>query len=343
MSDETKVENLDVEQQFQEGPVADPVEALIAVTRPIFAAVLAGVSNETLTTWGHDRLQVKLAGLADVRTNSDGETGVSFEYAVHSAVLDRNPIVLERISDALKKCNITAAEPASILFAVEKKRQAQLLATKRELITPKSDVLSGRAGRPVRLSRRLKDLEAAFNRTVTARTGLPQSISGLWKADLFLGDPSPDKWVGTTVKTNPRHLEGVPGLRVAVIPAQADSSDRIYRDDKRNLIVCPMPYDGSFMQIFYEGRRVVQALLASKFKEPKAGVLTANAERQVARLWIARKDLTVGDAIDAMATFQQQGLLKKRDKAVSTLRLDESADAAPANTVVIAPIANITD
>lgn len=32
------------------------------------------------------------------------------------------------------------------------------------------------------------------------REKLPNSINGLWKADLFVGKSEPDKWVGTTVK-----------------------------------------------------------------------------------------------------------------------------------------------
>lgn len=324
---------MQVNEEHQKHPVDDPVDALVAVTRPIFAAVLAGVSQGTLDRWGHDRMAVPLGGLADVRTASDGETGVAFEYAVHSALLDKNPAVVERVVDALKKCNISSDDPKSILFAVEKNRQAQLLRTQRDLITDTSSVLSGQPGKPAKLKRQLTNLEAAFNRKTT-KTGLPQSIGGLWKSDLFLGDPSPDHWVGTTVKTNASKLEGARGLRVAIIPAVADKSDSIYLDDKRNLIVCPMPYDGSFVQTFYEGRRVVQALLASNFKEPKPGVLTTNAEREVARMWMQRQDLTVEDALAAMETFQQQGLLVRRDERISTEAVDEEPTEEPSATLI---------
>ncbi|MDQ0078524.1 hypothetical protein [Arthrobacter oryzae] len=73
-----------------------------------------------------------------------------------------------------------------------------------------------------------------------------------------------------------------------------------------------MPYDQSFMQTFYEGRRVVRALLASVFKEPKPGILTTNAEREVARVWIERKMLIVADALEAIATLQQQGVAPEK-------------------------------
>jgi hypothetical protein len=334
---------MQVNEEHQNNPVADPVDALVAVTRPIFAAVLAGVSKESLDMWGKDRLEVPLGGLADVRTASDGETGVSFEYAVHSAVLDKNQIVMERITDALKQCNIVADDASSILFAVEKHRQAQLLKTQRELITDESSVLSGKAGRPVKLKGQLNKLEAAFNRKNTTKGGLPHSISGLWKADLFLGDSTPDRWVGTTVKSNPKSLEGALGLRVAIIPSRADASDAIYKDEDRNLIVCPLPHDQSFVQTFYEGRRVVQALLASKFKEPKPGVLTTAAEREVARMWIERKALTVAEALEAMETFQQQGLLQRKDESITTATVDENDAKAKSLTTLIAPFTEFTD
>ena len=334
-------ETMQINEEHQNNPVADPVDALVAVTRPIFAAVLAGVSEDTLARWKHERLEVPLGGLADVRTQSDGETGVAFEYAVHSAMLDGNPVVLERVTDALKKCNITSTNPTSILFAVEKNRQAQLLRTQRELITDASRVLSGKRGNPVKLKGQLNTLEAAFNRKTT-KTGLPQSISGLWKSDLFLGDPTPDHWVGTTVKTNVSRLEGAIGLRVAIVPAVADRTDAIYIDEKKNLIVCPMPYDGSFVQTFYEGRRVVQALLASNFKVPKPGILTTNAEREVARMWIERRDLTVGDALAAMETFQQQGLLRRKDERIVTIAVDEEPTKEPSATL-IAPFPSLSN
>jgi hypothetical protein len=55
-------------------------------------------------------------------------------------------------------------------------------------------------GRPVKLKRHLTSLAAAFRNKGT-ETGLPQSISGLWRADLFLGSADTDYWVGTTVRS----------------------------------------------------------------------------------------------------------------------------------------------
>src|SRR5690606_9737978 len=121
----------------------------------------------------------------------------------------------------------------------------QLIETKRELITPDSRVLSGNRGQPVKLQRYMNQLAAAFHRPTT-RLALPRSIQGLWKADLFVGSTVPDHWVGTTIKVNPRQLEGAPGLRIAIVPTSSGHSDAVRRDEQRNLIVCPLPHDYSF-------------------------------------------------------------------------------------------------
>ena len=65
-------------------------------------------------------------------------------------------------------------------------------------------------------------------RKKSEREKLPNSINGLWKADLFVGKSELDQWVGTTVKINPAQLEGAKGLRLAIIPAKYEKSDKFY-------------------------------------------------------------------------------------------------------------------
>jgi len=40
-------------------------------------------------------------------------------------------------------------------------------------------------------------------------------------------------------------------LRIGIVPAMQGKSDKVYLDDKKNIMVCPIPYDGSFMELFY--------------------------------------------------------------------------------------------
>ncbi len=85
--------------------------------------------------------------------------------------------------------NIKKGDPASILFAIEKQGSKQLISTDLDLITDNSRALSLKQGQPVKLKKYLNQLAAAFRRPKTG-PNLPQSIKGLWKADLFLGSPA---------------------------------------------------------------------------------------------------------------------------------------------------------
>jgi hypothetical protein len=159
-------------------------------------------------------------------------------------------------------------------------------------------------------------LAAAFRRA-KVRDDLPSSIRGLWKADLFLGSPERDHWVGTSVKIVPGHLEGAPGLRIGIVPTKSGVSDAIHKDNARNLVVCPLPHDYDFMQVFYEGLRVVQALCRTDFEMPNEALLASPVHREVARVWAERRDRPVVEVMDAVQTFAQKGLLLKTESGSS--------------------------
>jgi hypothetical protein len=114
----------------------------------------------------------------------------------------------------------------------------------------------------------------------------------LWKADLVVGFPDVDRWVGTTVKINPSQLEGAPGLRIGIVPVRAGRSDIVRLDEDRNLVICPLQHDGDFMQVFYEGWRIVQAFIDADARIPKEIVLPRPIDREVARILEERRDNT---------------------------------------------------
>src|SRR5262249_55188932 len=155
-------------------------------------------------------------------------------------------------------------------------------------------------------------------RTRQAASELPYSIRGLWKADLFVGFSDEDRWVATTVKINRNHLEGAPGLRIGIIPAGEGPSDAVVKDDSKNLIICSLLHDRNFMQIFYEGWRVVQAFIKAQARVPKAVLLPGPEEREVARILEERRDFPVVDVIEALGVFSQPGLLVTDDKRVQS-------------------------
>jgi hypothetical protein len=325
---------MEVREEHQKSQVADDVTALIAVTRPIINGVLQSIKTEMILAVDEKRERLPLKLLGRLRKDSDGDAGVAFEYAVHDAVLRGEPAVLERITDALKICKIDG-DPASILAAFEKAGSKQLISTKLELITDESRVLSGNVGQPAKLKNYMSTLAAAFRRR-SAQESLPRSIRGLWKADLFLGSPLPDRWVGTSVKINRSSLEEAAGLRIGIIPTQAGGSDAVVKHGHRNLVICPLPHDYSFMQVFYEGLRIVQALCVTDFQTPGEALLPNPAHREVARMWVERRELPVVDVVDAVAAFAQPHLLETEGETVTAVPLDDKS-TPPATSTLISP------
>lgn len=296
-----------VRSETQQNAVASEVAALIAVVRPILEGLLHSLKQDVTNEIG-GLAGMKLKMLPRAYRAGDGDCGICFEYAVHDAITRQDADVLQRIEDALKQCRVPGTEYQSILFGAEKKGASQLIATAGNLLTDDSRLLTGKRSQPPKLKGYLNTLAAAFRRPTT-RLSLPTSINGLWKADLFLGTQDGDRYVGTTVKINHSQLEAANGLRVGIVPASQGGSDRIRKDEKRNLIVCPLPYDQSFMEIFFSAWGIVQQFIHADAEMPKDVSLPIPAHRQVCRELVSRRDFPILDVIDALQPLAQPELL----------------------------------
>ena len=306
---------MEIRRQKQLNPVADEVLALTSVVRPILSGVLNALKVDVVKEVGGYE-GVKLKMLPRLYRPGDGDVGICFEYAVHEAMNNGDARVVERISDALKLCRIRKSDPKSILFGIEKSGAVQLIDTAKNILTDDSRTLAGGVGQPPKLLRRLNTLAAAFRRPTT-RLALPFSIRGLWKADLFVGSLSSQQWVGTSVKINPTHLERAAGLRVGIIPTRQGRSDKVRLDEARDLVICPLQHDADFMQVFYEGWRVVQAFLATDAQVPKEAVLPRPVDREICRVLQERREYTVVDVVEALSVFGQPELLETETEQVS--------------------------
>lgn len=308
---------MEIRSEKQLSTVADEVSAITAVTGPILTGILYSLKGDVATEAG-GRADLKLKMLPRLRRPGDGDCGICFEYAVHDALNRQEPAVVGRIYDALAQCKVPGQEVASILFGAEKTGSQQLIDTAADRLTWDSSLLSGSRGRPVKLKRHLYTAAAAFRRPA-ARLNLPQSVSGMWKADLFLGSPDADRWVGTSVKFNAAALEGAPGLRIGLVPSREGSSDRIRLDEKKHLVVCPLPYDGSFMEVFYLAWEVVQQFLAADAQVPHEVSLPRPAQRQVARYLADRREYGVLDVVRALVPLGQPELLETHEAAAAVI------------------------
>lgn len=326
---------IDLRIESQQNPVADEVSALIAVVRPILNGLLFSLKQDVANEVGGYK-NVKLKLLPRLRLQGDGDVGICYEYAVHDAVRRNDPLIAERISDALKKhCKVPGKKIESILFGAEKSGAMQLIDTAKDVLTNDSRILTGKQSQPPKLKSYLKLLAAAFSREST-RLSLPSSINGLWKADLFIGCTDSDRWVGTTVKINPKHLEGANGLRVGIVPSMQGKSDKITIDYQKNLVICPLPYDASFMEVFYYAWSIVQQFLKADANVPKEVALPTPAHRQVAKELASRREFPVLDVIDALGVLAQPHLL---DNSTTSVSLEQSRVVTPSLTeTMIAPI-----
>ena len=119
--------NLVIQREFQLSPVADPYSALIALVRPILQGLLYSLKQDVVSeSGGYQNLKLKM--LPRLRRASDGDVGICFEYAVHEAIREKNPMILERVNDALRNhCNVPGSNVESILFGAEKTGALQLI------------------------------------------------------------------------------------------------------------------------------------------------------------------------------------------------------------------------
>ena len=218
----------------QISPISSEVLARISIIRPILTGLLMGIKQEVLEELGGAD-NVKLKMLPRAYRPGAGDIGFCFEWAIHDAVKRRDPMVLERLEDAAKKCRLPGHDFESILFGLEKSGKVQVLDTANNILTPDSRILTGERAQPLKLKGYLNMLSAAFYRPET-RKALPFSISGLWKADLFFGATDSDRWLGTSLKINPSQLEGARGLRIGIVPSMQGRSDKVYLDEKKNMM-----------------------------------------------------------------------------------------------------------
>lgn len=323
--------------ETQMNPVSSEVLARITIIRPILTALLVGIKQEVLNELGGPQ-NVKLFMLTRAYRAGGGDVGFCFEWAIHDAIRREESAVMERLADASRRCRLPGDAFRSILFGVEKSGKTRIIDTANDLLTDDSRILTGAQAQPPKLKAYMNMLAAAFTRPET-RAALPSSINGLWKADLFFGTVDADRWLGTTLKINPRDLEGARGLRIGIVPAFQGASERIYKDEGKNLIVCPIPYDGSFMELFYTGWRIVQQFIQADARIPSPVALPVPADRQVARELEMRRDFPVMDVITALNPQSQMDLLETAERQVQSITKREADNIL--NDLVLAPVASI--
>lgn len=325
---------INISKYYKEEEISSEVTALYAVIAPILKGIVFSLKRDMLNDFDLTYDTITLAQLARVYREGSGDHGICFEYAIHDAIMHNNPDVLARIDTALIKfCKIKNGNPISILFGAEKNGALQLIASTYKYLTDNSALLTGTKGQPVKLKKHIQGVINAF-RKPSEREKLPNSINGLWKADLFIGKTEKDQWVGATVKTNPSQLEGARGLRLALIPADHGRTDKIYKNEAKNLIICPLPYDRSFVEIFFQGWNIVKTFLNADAQLPKEILLPRSSDRFVCKELQIRRTYPVLGVVEAFEVLQQPGLIAVKDGTVPL----HTTTQTPSIDKIIAPM-----
>jgi hypothetical protein len=309
---------------FQQEDINNAVQAKFAMVAPVIEATLYSVAVDRIERLG-GYTEWTLHDLAREVREGAGDAGICFEWAVHDAIADRNPLIWPLASEVLTDyCGIEDGAD-SILFGPEKNGRIPIIESVQDALTDESRVYVGNRGQPAKLRRYIPQIVNAFYRH-ELRNSLPRSINGLWKADLFLGNAGVDRWVGTTVKSNAPDLEAAQGLRIGIYP-KVNVRDVPRRDEQLNLIRLPLPYDAGFMELYYKAFFLVRAFLKADATVPPAANLPDAEDRFIAQELAVRRDYPLLEVVAAIRDMGQEHLLDTRDVESVTPTAALSTDA----------------
>ncbi len=302
--------------QVQNAEVAEAVRARYTMVASILRAMLYS-SNDAMVAALGGYSKITLEQLARTYQEGNGDYGICFEYALHDSIRARQASIYPVIEEVLHSFCKIKGSAESILFGLEKNGRLNVVETAANSLTDEARVLVGKAGKPPYLKHRLDTLKRAF-RSVKHRDRLPQSISGLWQADLFVGSPSAEQWIGTTLKVNPADLKAAPGLRLGVYPSNMKEGPT--KSDEKNLILCPLPYRSEFMVLFSASFQIAKQLMHSNGTMPKPPALVYEDDLAVAEWLSLRRSYAVMDILEALDPLLQPGLLKSEqaDESLAT-------------------------
>ena len=325
----------------QHDPIDEYGRALYAVARSIIRAQLDQLGNDDLSDLNTDRVDVTMRQLAKLaRLERDkGMRGDGFEWAVHEAVVGGEHRVADYLEAALKRCSPNSfrsmGRPASLLFGYERAKYLGFLDAVVDEAGGDAVLLpDGRQGRPFHFG----PWVTVAARGQRAEPDLRPRIQKVWKTDLFLSGDESWRYVAATVKSNPKQLEGGPGLRIGIVPETADVRPGVKFDQSTGLWVVALPDPEGFMGLFNDAYWAVAAAVCTLGKHERPPYFmkpSAKAQRVQQQLekYPTAKVLEIEHALDEAA---QQDLVTV-DKRLVSVEAPPWLHMNEALTPVIAP------
>jgi len=183
--------------------------------------------------------------------------GDGFEWAVHEAMLGKEPRVINPVSEALYRCsqyNERDVEPTSLLFDQERAKYLGFLDSIVDEAGKGALLIPGERRRPFNFGSSV----ATAARGQSAESLLPDRVKKIWKSDLFISGIGSIRHFATTVKSNIDLLEGGKGLRLAIVPESANHNPSGVRfDATHKLWIVSLADPDGLMGLFGDAYRAI--------------------------------------------------------------------------------------
>lgn len=305
----------------QDQPIDEYGRALYAVARSIFRALIDSLTNEDLRDLNTPLADVRLRQLAKViRLERDkGMRGDGFEWAVHEAIVGREPSVTEPLHYALRKASrfVKDADPTSLLFGYERAKYLGFLDAVVDAAGTDAYLLPEGSGRPFQFGQWV----ATAARGKDSEPMLPGRIQQVWKSDLFLSTDGDPRYFATTVKSNFEMLEARRGLRIGIVPESTNPLNRpgVRYSSDHKLWVVTLSDPNGFMGLFNDAYKAVARAICTIGKQPQPPYYTKpSAKSQKLQEQIEKyPDANVFDVDDALNSAAQQNLVSQNHVLLS--------------------------
>lgn len=297
----------------QNAPIDEYGRGLYAVARSIIRALIDSISNEDLTDLNTPLVDVKLRQFAKVvRLERDkGMRGDGFEWAVHEAILGREPMVVEPISQAMRRASryVRDSIPNSILFGQERSKFLGFLDAVVDEAGTDSYLLPQGSGKPFRFG----PWVSVAAKGHMAENELNTRIKKIWKTDLFLAAQDDAKHFAATIKSNFAQLEGGAGLRIGIVPesTHVGNNSGVRYDNNTGLWVVTLADPNGFMGLYNDAYHAVARAVLTIGKQPVPPYyIKPSAKGQKLQEQIQKyPDAPILDIEDALDQAAQQNLV----------------------------------
>lgn len=255
----------------QNAPIDEYGRALYAVSRSVVRALIDSITDEDLRDLNTPLADIRMRQLAKVaRLERDkGVRGDGFEWAVHEAVLGKEPKVLNPISEALQRASphVRSGEPSSLFFGQERAKYLGFTEAVVDEAGTEAFLLPQGSGRPYRFGPWVSIAAQGH----AAEVRLNERIKKIWKTDLFLSVEQDPRWFAATVKSNFAQLEGGQGLRIGIVPESTHSGNRsgVSYSQKHELWLVTLADPNGFMGLFNDAYHAVARAICTLGKQPQ--------------------------------------------------------------------------